>query len=345
MADSVDEALDKAAAIIGAASSVLLACHVEPDGDALGSMLALHHLCHAQAKLSVATWPEPFVFAPHYAFLPGLDSCTKPEDAPSEPEVMVTFDCGSLGRLGDLAPAAAIAAARGELIVIDHHRSNDGYGTLNVIDPSAAASAVLVRRLAARLRWPLTRDAALCLYVGVVTDTGRFQYDNTTPEVFSLAAELSSFDLPIASITRQLFEEHRFAYLQLVAACLARAELDRDLRLVATWVTEADLAQFGVTLQETEGLIDLIRRAAEAEVSCVLKETPAGVRVSLRAVSSVDVGAIAAGFGGGGHRFAAGFTAPGSIPEVLSSLRAALAEELAPPAPAHLSPLRQPPIP
>ena len=313
-----DSDLDRAVAAIRDARSLALACHVGPDGDALGSMLALHHLCRAQGRPSVASWSEPFVVAPHYEYLPGLDVVTKPLDFPAEPDVMVTFDCGSLDRLGDLAPAAR--AAR-ELVVLDHHRSNDRYGTINVVDPDAAATAVLVREVARRLDWPLTRDAAICLYTGLVTDTGRFQYSNTTPAVFGLAEELSQFDLPIADMTRQLFEESRFDYLQLVAACLGRAELDRGLRFVATWITEDDLRRYGVAIEETEGLIDLVRRAAEAEVSCVLKETPEGIRVSLRAISTADVGAVATHFGGGGHRFAAGFTSPGSVWQVLEAIK------------------------
>ena len=234
---------------------------------------------------------------------------------------MVTFDCGSLDRLGELAHATK--AAR-QLIVLDHHVTNDRYGTINVIDTEAAATAVVVRTLAERLDWPLTRESALCLYTGLVTDTGRFQYTNTTPAVFGLAQELSAFELPIADLTRQLFECHRFSYLQLVAACLARAELDVDRRFVATWITQDDLRRHDVTIDEAEGLIDLVRRASEADVSCVLKETADGVRVSLRSVSSIDVGAIAVGFGGGGHRFAAGFTRPGSVADVLAAVKAAL---------------------
>lgn len=322
MATTPADALRQAADVIRDAPSLALACHVTPDGDALGSMLALHLLCRDAAKPSTASWAEPFVVAPHYAFLPGLDLTTKPGDFPEEPAVMITFDCGSLERLGDLATPARKA---GQLIVLDHHATNDRFGSINVVDPDAASTTVLVRRLAAELGWPLTRDAALCVYTGLVTDTGRFQYANTTPEVFGLAQELASFDLPIASITRHLFEEHRFDYLQLVAACLARAELDRELELVVTWVTAADLDHYGVEFEETEGLIDLIRRAAEAEVACVLKESPDGVRVSLRSVSHVDVGALATTFGGGGHKFAAGFTGSGSVPEVLEAIRHALA--------------------
>jgi phosphoesterase RecJ-like protein len=316
--------LDRAVAAIRDARSLALACHVGPDGDALGSMLALHHLCRSQGKPSVASWSEPFCVAPHYEYLPGLDIVTKPLDFPADPEVMVTFDCGSMDRLGDLT---ASARAAGELVVLDHHRSNDRYGTINVVDPDAAATAVIVREVARLLDWPLTRDAAICLYTGLVTDTGRFQYSNTTPEVFALAEELSRFDLPIADMTRQLFEHSRFDYLQLVATCLGRSQLDRDLRFVATWVTEDDLRRYGVAIEETEGLIDLIRRTGEAEVSCVLKETADGIRVSLRAVSTADVGAIAQRFGGGGHRFAAGFTAPGSVWQVLDAIKHELGQQ------------------
>lgn len=309
--------LDQAALAIAGAGELALACHVAPDGDALGSLLALHHLALAHGRASVASWSPPFDVAPHYRFLPGLDLLTKPEDFPAVPEVMVTFDCGSLDRLGDLAEPARRA---GQLIVIDHHATNTRFGTLNLVDPDAAASAVVVRRLAHRLGWELTYEAAVCLYTGLVTDTGRFQYANTTPDVFALATELSSFGLPIQTMTRQLFEEHTFSYLQLIGECLSRARLDRDRRFVATWITAADLDRFGIGLDETEGMIDLVRRASEADVSCVLKEVPGGVRVSLRAVSDTDVSAVAARFGGGGHRFAAGFTTSGTVDDVLTAI-------------------------
>ncbi len=313
--------LDEAAAAISSAPSLALACHHTPDGDALGSMLALHHLALAAGKQSVASWPEPFPVAPHYTFLPGLDLATKPADYPTHPGLMVTFDCGSIGRLAELGQAARNA---GQLIVVDHHDTNDGYGTINLIDPDAAASAVVVRRLIEKLGWELTPEATQCLYTGLICDTGRFQYDNTTPEVFALAGELSTFGLPIGSMNRQLFEEHRLAYLRLVGLALQRAVYDGDRRFVATWVTAADLAEHGVGLDETEGLIDLVRRTVEADVSCVLKETPDGTKVSLRAVNEFDVGQVAIGFGGGGHRASSGFVDPRPIPEVLAAIRRSL---------------------
>src|SRR3954452_7519941 len=315
------DAMDRAAEVIERSPLVALACHVTPDGDALGSMLAMHLLCRSQGKQSVASWPEPFVVAPHYTYLPGLDSVTKPADFPDAPPVMVTFDCGSLDRLNERAESAREA---GELIVVDYHATNERYGSVNLLDADAAASAVMVYRLAQRLGWPLTRDVAICLYTGIVTDTGRFQYSNTSPEVLEMATELSRFDLPIAHMSRQLFEEHSFAYMQLVSTALQRAELDADRRFVSTWITADDLERFGVEMDEAEGLIDLVRRTAEADVSCVLKESPDGTRVSLRSVTDFDVAAAAMKFGGGGPRAAAGFTDPRPIPEVVEAIRAEL---------------------
>ena len=319
---SLEAELARAAAVIEDAPSLALACHQAPDGDALGSLLAVQHLCRSRGKPSVASWPQPFAVAPHYRSLPGLDLAVPPAQFPARPEVMVTFDCASAQRLGELAGAATAA---GQLVVVDHHASNERYGSVNVVEPEAAATAVLVRRLAAELGWELDRDVALCLYTGLVTDTGRFQHSNTTPEVFALAEELSSFDLPIARLSRQLFEEHSMACLRLMGTCLARPELDEGLRLVASWVTAEELERHGVDVAETEGLVDLVRRAAEAEVCCVLKETPEGIRGSLRSVARTDVAAVAKVFGGGGHRLAAGFTVPGTLPEVLAAVKDALA--------------------
>jgi bifunctional oligoribonuclease and PAP phosphatase NrnA len=295
---------------------------VNPDGDALGSMLGLFHVLRAAGLPVVASFPTPFVVAPHYRDLPGLDDLAKPNEFPDAPDVMVTFDCGSLARLADLAPAATAA---GTLIVIDHHISNECYGAINVVDPDAAASGWVVQQLIDELGLPLTRDAAVCLYAALVCDTGRFQYETTTPAVFDLARRLTEFDVPIASLSRALFEEHRFAYLKLLGEALERAQLVREQRFVWTAVTQDMLRRHDVTLDEVEGLIDIVRRTSEAEVTCVLKEEEDGsVRVSLRSLGEVDVRRIAEANGGGGHRFAAGFTSTLDIPSVVARIQAAL---------------------
>jgi len=320
--NEVDASLARAAEVVAGGGTVALACHVNPDGDALGSMLGLFHVLRAQGRDVVASFPKPFTVAPHYRELPGLDLLTHPAEFPAEPDVMVTFDCGSLGRLGELEMPAK--AAR-ELIVLDHHVSNTRYGTINVIDPSAAASGVLVRRLVQTLGLPLTTDAAVALYAALVCDTGRFQYETTTPSVFELACELVTFDVPVSRLSRQLFEEHRFAYLKLLGEALANAELDVDRRFVWTAVTQDMLTRHDVTLEEVEGLIDIVRRTTEAEVTCVVKEEPDGsVRVSLRSLGDVDVRLIASDNGGGGHRFAAGFESTLDIPTVVANIRGAL---------------------
>jgi phosphoesterase RecJ-like protein len=238
---------------------------------------------------------------------------------PRSPALAITFDCGRFERLGSTAEVARSAR---ELIVLDHHRDNERFGTVNVVDTDAAATAVVVRRLAQQLGWPLDRDIAVNLYVGLLTDTGRFQYPNTTPDVFLFAEELSEFDLPLASVTRELFEKHRFAYVQLAGLALARAQLDPDRHLVAAWITSDELERHGVEFDETEGFVDLLRRTAEADVVAALKEAPGeGLRVSLRSLGTVDVGAIASALGGGGHAFMAGFTSQWSVDETLDRIR------------------------
>ena len=320
--DDLETALDRAAKTIDSADRLTLMCHVTPDGDALGSMLGLHHALLAAGRQSVATFPEPFVVAPHYRDLPGLDLITRPADVPLDVGVVVTFDCGSLGRLGNLRE---LALSADELIVIDHHVSNERYGSLNVIDAHAAASGVVVRRLIEQMGLPLNRDVALCLYTALVCDTGRFQYESTTSGVFDLAAELLTFDLPVSQLSRTLFEEHSFAYLQLLGEALANATLVTEQSFVWTSVDQVLLARHGVTMEEVEGLIDIIRRTSEADVACVLKEDVDGtVKVSLRSVGATDVEQLATAHGGGGHRFAAGFTSKDDIETTVRRIRESL---------------------
>jgi bifunctional oligoribonuclease and PAP phosphatase NrnA len=319
LSTDVDQSLERACVAIRDAADVALACHVSPDGDALGSMLGLFHMLRNLPTHCVASFPTPFVVAPHYRKLPGLDRLTPPHEFPHEPDVMVTFDCGSLARLGDLEQPAKAAH---ELIVIDHHISNDRYGSINVIDPDAAASGTLVRRLIDELRLPLNRDAAVCLYTALVCDTGRFQYDSTTPEVFDMARELVEYGVPVPDVSRTLFEEHRFAYMQLLGEVLESAHLVPERRFVWTAVTQHLLEKHQVTMEEVEGLIDILRRTREANVSCVVKEEGDGtVRVSLRSLGEIDVCRIAQSEGGGGHRFAAGFTSDDDIDEVVGRIQ------------------------
>jgi phosphoesterase RecJ-like protein len=165
----------------------------------------------------------------------------------------------------------------------------------------------------------------VCLYAALICDTGRFQYETTTPAVFDLARRLTEFDVPVPTLSRSLFEEHRFAYLQLLGEALGNAELIREQRFVWTAVTQDMLRRHDVSIDEVEGLIDILRRAAEAEVTCVLKEEEDGtIRVSLRSLGAVDVRRVAEAHGGGGHRFAAGFSSDLYLPTLVARISAAL---------------------
>ena len=314
--------LQAAVDLLEGAPEVALACHVNPDGDALGSMIALHLMLRDRGVETIASFPDPFVVAPRYRILPGLDTLIPPDRYPARPAVMVTFDCGSTDRLGSLEGAARAAGA---LLNVDHHVSNTRFGTVNLVRPDAAASAQVLYELATWGGWSIGRDAAFCLYVGLCTDTGRFQYSNTTAAVFRMAADLVAHGLPVAEISRVMFEEDSFNYLRLLGEVLARAELDRDRGLVNAVVRQSDLLRHGVTLEETDGLIDSVRRAAEADVACVVKEHGDGrSKVSLRSLGRVDVCGIAQLAGGGGHRLAAGFTFAGSPDAALQWVKEAL---------------------
>ncbi|MGH2831086.1 MAG: DHH family phosphoesterase [Actinomycetota bacterium] len=314
---TIDEASWIAAVdAIRSAQTPVLTCHLGPDGDALGSMVALGLALRGRGQRLVASWSDPFEVPRQYAFLPGLDILSAPSSVPDEPDTMVTFDAGSLERLGTLEKNARNART---LVVVDHHRSNDNFGTINLVDGGAAASAVLVYELLRRMDIPLDRDIATCLYTGLVTDTGRFQYQNTTPEVLRIAADLVACDIDHPRIARIIYDTHPMGYLRLLSTALARLEYDEATSMVWTWVDNADLAAAGIGMEDTESLIDVVRTAEQAEIACVLKQTPEGTyKASMRSKGTADVGAVCEALGGGGHALAAGFTARETDPHVVA---------------------------
>lgn len=293
---------------IAGAKQIVLACHQGPDGDALGSMLALAIALDRQGRTAVSSWgSDPFSVPKHYAFLPRLELLSPPESVPAAPELMVTFDCGSFERLGLLEPHGRAAK---DLVVVDHHVSNDHFGTINLIDGDVAASAILCYKLIRAMGVELDRDIATCLYTGVLTDTGSFKYRNTTPEVHEIAADLLAHGVSHDEISRIVYDTHPVGFLKLLSVVLARAEVIPDASMIWTWFTQADLEEASIEPEDTDALIDVIRTADVAEVACVLKELPEGVfKVSMRAKSVANVGAVCESFGGGGHALAAGFTA------------------------------------
>jgi phosphoesterase RecJ-like protein len=318
-----DAVWDEAVALLRGAPEVALACHVGPDGDALGSLLALGLGLRALGTSVVGSWgSEPFAVPARYGFLPGTDLLVPPEEFPAKPEVLVTFDTGSVDRLGVLAP---VVDSAGAVVVVDHHASNTRYGTVNLLDPAAAASVLMVEELLRRLGAPLTADIAACLYTGLTTDTGSFKYQATTPAVHEIAAQLLGTGIDHAAIAREVWDTNEFGYVKLLGVLLDRAVLDRDRGFIWTWSTQADFAAYGVGMDDIEGAIDVLRTVAGADVAVICKETAEGAyAVSMRSKGATDVGAIAVAAGGGGHRYAAGFTSAASLDATLDALRAAL---------------------
>jgi bifunctional oligoribonuclease and PAP phosphatase NrnA len=313
--------------IIDGADEIVLACHTRPDADAIGSMLALlHALSGAKARVLASFGEEPLVVPESLRLLPGTELLTPPAVCPPRPQVMVSLDASSVDRLGLLAGAAAAA---GELIVLDHHASNTGFGTINLVDPHAAATTVLARELIRRLDLPLTPDIAICLYTGLVADTGSFKYSATTPQVHQLAAELLSFGVDPAAVARNLYDRAPFSYLGMLSAALGRAVLEPDaangLGLVWTTVTRSDRVAAGLPLDAADSVIDQLRRTEEAEVAVVLKEADDGTWLaSARSKSLVDVSIPCTALGGGGHMRAAGFAFSGSPDAAITAFSQAL---------------------
>ncbi|MDX6256909.1 MAG: bifunctional oligoribonuclease and phosphatase NrnA [Frankiales bacterium] len=320
---------DEAVRLLAGARQVVLACHVGPDGDALGSMLALGLALRSRGTEVFCSWGEPELRVPtSLALLPGQELLVPPAGLPAAPELLVTLDTGSIDRLGLLQ---AQAAAAGAVLVIDHHASNTGFGTVHLVEVTAAATAVLVAELVDRLDVVLDRAIATGIYAGLVTDTGSFKYVATTPEVHRLAARLLETGLRHDLLSRALYDTNTFGYVRVLGAGLSRARLDAEaaggLGLVWTWTTREDLDSYGVDVSEIEGMIDIVRTAVEAEVALVAKGDADGtIKVSMRSKGQIDVGAVCVGLGGGGHLYAAGFTSYEDVPTIVAKVTAALAD-------------------
>ncbi|MFI5931210.1 bifunctional oligoribonuclease/PAP phosphatase NrnA [Actinoplanes sp. NPDC051494] len=309
---------------------VLLICHVNPDGDALGSMLGF---ALGLRRLGVhdlqATFPGEFEVPAPFTAMPGLDLLVAADAVTTDPDLVLVFDVAAESRMGALAGVLDRARAS---VVLDHHASNTGFGGVRLVDPAAAATSVVVEELLDRLDVPLDAEIAECLYIALATDTGSFRFDMTTPRVHEMAARLIATGLRPAEISRRIFDSRPFGAMKLFADVLARAELEPGaaggLGMVWTYATLDDLARHGQRPYVLDALIDPVRCVAEVDVSVVVKQVADGEwAVSLRSKGAVDVSAVAVTLGGGGHRLAAGFTGHGTPSEVIKTLREQLTPE------------------
>jgi bifunctional oligoribonuclease and PAP phosphatase NrnA len=327
-----DERWAAAIRLLGDAPDALLVCHVAPDGDALGSMLALARVLRANGTTVTCTWGDALWTVPApYTWLPDLDTVVSPTSVPTAPSLLVVLDTSSRDRLGVLAD---LPEQSGGVIVVDHHaHSGENAATrlpgVHLVDASSAATAVIVDELLRRMSVDLDATTATLLYVGLVTDTGSFQHSVTTAAVHGVAARLLAAGVQPDVVAQRLWGTKPFALQHVLGAALSRAELDPDvaarLGMVWTVVAQEDLRRAGLALDDVESVIDVIRSAREADVAVVLKEDVDGsFRVSTRSRGGTDVGAACVALGGGGHRLAAGFTSYDDIQTTMEKLRASL---------------------
>jgi phosphoesterase RecJ-like protein len=311
---------------------VVVTSHMRPDGDSIGSSLALAWALRERGiDARVIHRDGPPV---QLADFPGIADIEVGETIPPGTEAVVVLECGDLSRTG-LSGSDGLA-----IINIDHHPGNTGYGDEHWFDGTAAALGEMIFEIVSELGVPLTADMATQLFVAVVTDTGSFRYPGVSPRTFSICARLLEAGADPVSTARKLFDSHTLGRLRLQGAVLHTLEVDPTGRLATLTLTDATLASSGCTPDETDGLINLPLGVKAIQAAVFFKEAADGHwRVSLRSKGDIDVGRVARRFGGGGHKNAAGCTLEGS----LDSVRARLLEQVEPEIAAHASPVPPPP--
>jgi phosphoesterase RecJ-like protein len=319
---TIEAELAQAAEAIRGGERFLVTTHENPDGDALGSMLAmalaLEQLGKDAQTLLVGDAPIPGEYG--FMKLEGLLRRVPPD---ADQRILVAVDCANESRLG---PDPEVLQLSPTVLNIDHHHDNTRFGDVNVIDSSASSTGELLRDLFSALDVKLTPDIAEALYIAVVTDTGRFQYTNTTPKSLRLAAELVEAGADLHRIFQGVYESVQFAKLKLLARALERAQVYEGGRLVVSYLLRDDFHEVGAAEPYSEGIIDYLRAVEGADMAALIREPPRSTgplrRVSLRAShDELDVSAIARKSGGGGHRQAAGFSSDASIEEITDFMR------------------------
>ena len=278
-------------------NNIVLISHVNPDGDALGSSLSMYNILKNMGKnVTIVNMTD---LASYLNFLPNYDKVKK--TLPKKIDLMISFDCGSFDRLGiDEKPQF--------LINIDHHVSNTNYGDINLIENAASTSQVVFNILSEN-NVEIDKDSAICIYTALVTDTGNFQYESVTSEVFRVASELVKCGVEPQFISKMLYERDRLSRLRFLAKALDTLELHLEGKVGIVEVTNELMAKTGAIKDDTDGLVNMVRKLETVEVAMMLREEENGdIKVSMRSKNYVDVSEIAVKYGGGGHIRASGVT-------------------------------------
>jgi len=312
------------------AHKLLLTTHENPDGDALGSLLGMHCVLQQIGKDSLMYMsPDEFPLPYEYRDFTFDDMVGAPPDDIDE-RVVVFLDCGNIDRM----PVDFLQRDGIHIVNIDHHHDNTRFGTVNLVSPQASCTAEIVFGLAAELGAEITPGIADALYVGLVTDTGKFMYENTTPAAHRMAADLIDAGIDPHVIYRRLYGDLPFRRLKLLSRALQRVARYDDGAITLATLTRADFEETDAPETDSEGIIDNLRSVEGTKVAVLVRELLADDRrgqskVSLRATDgSVDVSIIARELGGGGHRQAAGASTELSLDELVELLRGQVAAQL-----------------
>lgn len=308
--------------LLSGAATVAVVAHVHPDADTIGAGLALALVLDRCGKEVEVGFGEPAGLPESLASLPGCHLLVRPGDMRRDVDLVVTVDVPCARRLG---PLGDLADGSRPLLVIDHHASNDLFGTANFVEISADSTTMLIAEILDTWGQRIDRDVAHCIYAGLTMDTGSFRWASAA--ALRLAARLVETGLDNAAISRTLMDSHPFGWLPLLSRVLGSAQLLPEAvgggGLVYAVVDNRDW--ISSRPEEVESIVDIVRTTREAAVAAVFKEVrPGEWSVSMRARADVNLAAVASTFGGGGHRLAAGYPTTGPIDEVVASLRAAL---------------------
>jgi phosphoesterase RecJ-like protein len=299
----------------------VLTTHENPDGDALGSLLATKLALEQLGKDTVMVLRGDAPLPVEYGFMP-LDDLQRhwPDDVAER--VLIAVDCANESRIADPEVLGRVPLS----IDVDHHHDNTRFGRINLVVADASSTGEVLRDLFRELAVALTPDLAEALYIALVTDTGRFQYTNTTAKALRLAAELVEAGADVHRVFQGVYESVQFAKLKLLARALERAQVFEGGRIVVSYLLRTDFTEVGAPEAYSEGIIDPLRSVEGADMAVLIREPPRrdgpARRVSLRAsIDELDVSAIARKSGGGGHRQAAGFSSEASIEEITDFVR------------------------
>lgn len=316
--------LPSVARFLASRDDFVICGHVSPDGDCLGSQLGLAAALRSLGKRATCLLAKDEPVDTRLGFLPGIADMVPASSFSGEAATFVAVDVPTRERMGEAAVALLDRCAAS--LTLDHHAADTAMTELAYVDPEAASVTMLVWEVARLMRADRVGDVATCCYTGLVTDTGRFQYQNTDRAALAAAADMVGAGADPSSVSREVFQNRSLASIRLESIAVDRMELEAGGSVALSWLSLADFAALDAVKADAEPVIDALRSVAGVRVACVLREQDDVVRGSIRAKDDTDVAAIARHFGGGGHRAAAGFTLKRSLEEARGIVRRVLVE-------------------